>query len=117
MNPVTGLALGRIVVGIASLVAPDRTAAFYGATAEGAPALIPVSRMFGAREVALGLTTLLATGTARRNLVVAGMGVDGADTAAAIIALRSGQMPTPAAGALAALALGAVGAGAAGLRG
>ena len=116
MNPVTGLALGRIVVGVASLVAPDRTAAFYGATEEGAPALIPVSRMFGAREIALGVTTLLATGTARRNLVVAGMGVDAADASTAILALRDGQMPKPAAGGLAAIALGAVAAGGAGLR-
>ncbi|MBM9459004.1 hypothetical protein JK386_03745 [Nocardioides sp. zg-536] len=111
MDPVTGLSLGRIGLGIGALVAPDRTAELLGLDSAANPQLSVYGRMFGAREVALGAITLVAGGALRRNLTLVGMAVDGADVAAAVSALRSRTMPTASAGSFAAVAAGAVGAG------
>jgi hypothetical protein len=87
MNPVTGLALGRIAVGIAALAKPDLVASTMGQ-----PRSTLMTQWFGSREVALGTATLLASGSARRNLVVLGMAVDGADAATAYAGIQAGQV-------------------------
>ncbi len=51
-----------------------------------------MARLFGSREVVLGAATLLARGKTRRNLILAGVGVDAADTAAAVLAGESGSV-------------------------
>jgi hypothetical protein len=80
------------------------------------PELALGARLFGSRDVALGAATLLAKGTARRNLVVAGIAVDAADAAASGIGFKEkGIKPLPAA-LLAGVALMAVGQGVASLR-
>ena len=117
MNPVTGLSLGRIAVGLASLARPDRvTAAMLPAPT--APAPTPTSlptQWFGSRDAALGVLTLLATGSARRNLVLVGMAVDTADAATAYLAVRDGRLPPRLGHALTAVAATAVLSGLAGL--
>lgn len=111
MNPVTGLALGRIAVGAVSFFSPDQAARLFRLDPTTNPQLPYMSRMFGSREIALGAITLMTTGAARRRLVQLGVAVDGADTVAALLAARGGYV-SKATGALLALpALGAVAVG------
>lgn len=88
MNPVTSLALGRIAVGVASLAKPDLVATSMGQ----APSPL-LTQWFGSREIALGALTLVASGSARRNLVLVGIAVDGADAATAYAGVAAGQIP------------------------
>jgi hypothetical protein len=116
MNPVTGLALGRVAIGALCLADPAKAMRLFQLDPEANPQLPYLSRMFGAREVALGLTTLLAGGTARRNLVAAGLMVDGSDAVAAVLAAREGTVSNLTGAMLAAPAVGAVVAGVAGFK-
>jgi len=115
MNPVNGLALGRIVIGATALVSPDAAAKLFRLDSASNPQLPYMSRMFGSREVALGAITLVAKGKARRKLVALGMAVDGADAFAGYDAMRTGIVPQSVGIFLTAPALGAVVAGAIGL--
>jgi hypothetical protein len=112
MNPVTGLSLGRIAIGIASLAKPDLVAQQMG-QGSGAPLL---TQWFGSREIALGTVTLLASGGARRNLVLVGMAVDAADAGTAYAAVQGKLLDRKLGTSLAAVAGGAVVSGLLGLR-
>lgn len=113
MNPVTGLSLGRIAVGIASLAKPDLVASQLG-QAPGAPL---VTRWFGSREIALAMATLLSRGSARRNLVLVGMSVDAADAGTAYAAVQKDELDRTLGTVLMAVAGGAVVSGLFGLVG
>lgn len=116
MNPIIGLSIGRIVVGLLFFLRPDLAARLLGQDLQRNPELALGARFSGSREVALGAATLLAKGTARRNLVVAGIAVDAADAGAAGLGLSDKSVkPVPAA-LLAGVALMAVGQGIASLR-
>jgi hypothetical protein len=114
MNPVTGLALGRIVIGIVAVASPDLTMKLFRLDVARNPQLPYMSRMFGSREIALGAITLVAKGSARRKLVALGVAVDGADAFAGYQAMRSGTvsqsvgvgLTVPAVGAMIAGAIG-----------
>jgi len=112
MNSVTGLSLGRIGIGLASLVKPDLVQSTMGTTTSN-PLL---TQWFGSREVALGAATLLASGSARRTLVLIGMAVDGADAATAYQAVDKELMPRTIGLAFTAVAAGAVVSGLLGLK-
>ena len=115
MNPVIGLNVGRIAVGVVTLAKPELIARTLGL--EPGNAQWPyVSRMFAGREIALGAVTLLAAGSARRNLVLAGMVVDGTDAASGLLALREKSVKPALAGGLIVTGLAAVASGAGGLR-
>ena len=115
MNPVNGLALGRIAIGAVSLASPALAAKLFRLDLARNPQLPYMSRMFGSREIALGAVTLLAKGPARRKLVALGMGVDGADAFAGYDAMRTGAVSRSGGIFLTAPAVGAVLAGAVGL--
>ena len=115
MNPVNGLALGRIAIGATALASPSLAARLFRLDLARNPQLGYMSRMFGSREIALGAITLLAKGKARRRLVALGMAVDGADAFAGYDAMRTGSVPQSVGVFLTAPALGAVVAGAVGL--
>ena len=115
MNPVNGLALGRIAIGITALASPELAGKLFRLDVARNPQLPYMSRMFGSREIALGAITLVAKGTARRRLVALGMAVDGADAFAGYDALRSGSVSQSVGVFLTAPALAAVAAGAVGL--
>ncbi|MCW2815711.1 MAG: hypothetical protein JWN84_3166 [Nocardioides sp.] len=89
MNPVTSLSLGRIGVGVASLVRPELVASTMGASSSH-PLL---TQWFGSREIALGAATLLSSGSARRTLVLIGAAVDGADAATAYAGVQNELLP------------------------
>ncbi len=115
MDPVLGLSLGRIAIGVGSIASPTFTAKLFGLSPADNPQMGFFTRMFGVREIALGGLTLLAKGKARRTMVLAGMAVDGGDAATGAIALARKEVPLLAAGGMIAVALGAVGSGAVGL--
>jgi hypothetical protein len=117
MNPATGLSVGRIAIGVVALASPPIAGKLFRLDSVGNPQLPDLSRMFGSREIALGAATLVASGAARRNLVVAGIAVDAADAVSGFLAARDGLVDKPTGAFLTAPALAAVAAGVAGLRG
>lgn len=116
MNPVTGLALGRIAIGAVSFGNPGLAASLFQLDIAANPQLPYLARLFGSREVALGALTLLARGRTRRTLVLAGIAVDLADAATGYLGIREGHVSKATGAALTGPAAGAVLAGLAGLR-
>ena len=114
MNSVTGLALGRIAIGATALASPSLAGKLFRLDLARNPQLPYMSRLFGSREIALGLVTLASKGAARRKLVAVGIAIDGADAFAGYDAMRSGSvsqsvgigLTVPAAGAVVAGAIG-----------
>jgi hypothetical protein len=115
MNPVNGLAVGRIAIGLTALASPAAAAKLFRLDAAANPQLPYMSRLFGSREVALGALTLLARGAARRRLVALGIAIDGADGFAGFDAMRSGTVSRSVGVSLTVPAVGAMVAGAIGL--
>ena len=116
MNPVTGLSLGRIAVGAISFARPGLAAQLFGLDLVNNPQSAYVARLFGSREIALGAATLLARGSTRRNLVLAGIGVDLADAATGVLGIRDKSVSVRTGAMLVGPAVGAVLSGVAGLR-
>lgn len=115
MNPITGLALGRLAIGAVALASPDLTGKLFRLETKDNPQLPYMMRMFGSREIVLGAVTLVAKGKARRKLVGVGIAVDGADAFAGLDAMRTGAVTQSVGLGLTVPALGAVVAGAIGL--
>lgn len=89
------LLCSRLVVGTASWLAPRLT---WRAVGLGAPSDAgssdAVTRLFGARDLALGLALLQPDPAARRAALRAGVVVDSVDTVAGLLAVRAGA-PRP----------------------
>ena len=117
MHPVTGLSLGRIAVGLLSFAQPALAAKLLGLDIEKNPQGPYLARLFGSREVVLGAATLLARGKTRRNLVLAGIGVDAADAATGVLGIQDKSVPVRTGAMLIVPAVLAVLSGFAGLRG
>lgn len=115
MNPVNGLAIGRIAIGATALASPELAARLFRLDLDRNPQLPYLSRLFGSREIALGAITLLAKGSARRKLVALGIAIDGADGFAGYDAMRSGSVSQSVGIGLTVPAVAAVVAGAIGL--
>ena len=111
MEPITGLAYGRIAIGALSLLSPSLTARLFLLNPTANPQLSYMGRMFGSREVALGLITLASTGEARKKLVQLGVAVDGADAYTGIVSAASGSVSKKAGLLLTLVAAGAVATG------
>src|SRR5689334_21794273 len=112
MDPVTGLSLGRIAIGVGSIASPQLTARVFGLSPKDNPQMGYFTRMFGVREIALGALTLMAKGDTRRTLVTAGVAVDAGDALTGVIGLARKDIPRFAGITLVAVALGAAGSGA-----
>ena len=93
MNPVIGLSLGRIAVGAVAFARPAVAAKMFGLDVDNNPQGPFLARLFGSREIAIGTATLLARGTTRRNLVLAGIGVDAADAATGVLGIQDKTVP------------------------
>jgi hypothetical protein len=111
MNPVIGLSLGRVAVGSLALANPDMAAKTFQLDPASNPQVPYVVRLFGAREVALGLVTLFARGRGRRGVIGLGVAVDAADAATGFLAMRDGTVSRKTAYALMVPAVGAIGSG------
>jgi hypothetical protein len=116
MNPVTGLSLGRIAIGTAALARPDLVTRMFGVDVAANPQAGFVARLFGSREVALGVATLAASGRGRTVLVLLGAGVDLADAVAGHLAPREQGLEVLDARVMTGVASGAVLSGLLGLR-
>ncbi|HEX2314740.1 MAG TPA: hypothetical protein VHJ17_13445 [Thermomonospora sp.] len=106
-----GLALGRIVLGAGSLAAPDTLARALGV--RPTPELRYMTRIFGARAMALGLGYLTAPAGERRRWQRLALMVDVTDTVQGAAHLARRDLPGPAAVALVALTGGYMTVGAA----
>ena len=115
MNPVIGLSLGRIAVGSVALANPVAAARLFQLDPVSNPQVPYVTRLFGSREVALGLVTLLARGKTQRGLIGVGVLVDAADAATGYLAMQDGSVSRKTALTLIGPAVGAAGSGLIGL--
>jgi len=73
MDTITGLALGRVTIGALTFVSPPLAARLFLLDPRSNPQLSYMSRLFAAREIALGALTLASSGAARRRLVQVGV--------------------------------------------
>ena len=115
MDPITGLAYGRIAVGTLSLLSPKLAARAFLQDPGTNPQVPYVTRLFGSREVALGAITLASSGAARERLIQVGIAVDGADVVTGVAAASTGAVPKKAGIMMALVAAGAVASGVLGL--
>ena len=116
-SAVKALAALRVVVGAAAWLAPRQSGKGFGVEPDANPQAPYLGRLFGARDVALGIGTLQATGEARRQWLQVGIVVDAADAVVALAAGRAGYVSPVMAGLLFAPAVAAVALGAVALRG
>jgi hypothetical protein len=107
----------RIVIGAAAWLTPRMAGKSFGLKPAENPQAPYLGRLFGARDVALGVGTLQATGGSQRQWLQLGVAIDAADAVAAIAAGRAGYLPPVAAGLVFAPAVAGVALGVAALRG
>ena len=112
-NPARTLGTLRLVVGVSAYASPTLT---WGAAGMGKPedaSTGVMTRMFAARELALGAGALSSDPSVRTATIKVGIGVDAMDALAYLKGLKDGAPKTSAMSAL--LALTAVGLGVAAL--
>lgn len=105
----------RVAIGAGAWLAPNLAGALFGLDVKGNPQAPYLARLFGIRDLALGVGTLMAKGDARQKVLALGVACDAADAAAAELGRREGYFGAFTAGKLAGTAVLAVGLGAAGL--
>lgn len=115
MKPVTSISLVRIGIGALSVARPELAAKAFRLDHLGNPQMSYMTRMFGSREVALGLVTLVSKGRSRRALTTLGIAVDGSDAFAGFDAGRTGAVSQTTSGFLTAPAVLAIAGGLLGL--
>lgn len=91
-TPATVLSGLRLAVGVSSWATPNLAAQAFGLKPEDNPAGPYLARLFGIRDVVLGIGPGLTTDKARRQWLQAGLVCDVADIAAAALAGRSGGL-------------------------
>ena len=111
MSPVIGLSLGRIAVGAVALASPETAARMFQLDTAANPQVSYVARLFGSREVALGLVTLVSRGRAQKGLIGLGILVDAADAGTGYLAMQDGTVSRKTAMTLIGPAGGAIAAG------
>ena len=89
---VKALAGLRIVVGVLSWFAPNLAGTLFGLDVKKNKQAPYLARLFGVRDVALGVGTLMAKGSARRTWLQMGLVCDSADAAAAGIGHKDGYL-------------------------
>src|SRR3954447_7065814 len=107
----------RTVVGASAWLAPRLSGKGFGLDADANPQSPYLGRLFGARDVAMGIGTMQSTGAARDQWLKLGVGVDIADAIAAVAAGRAGYLPPVSAALVFAPAIAGVFLGIAALRG
>ena len=87
------LSLMRIALGAAAWLAPGIAVRVLGDAPAARTSLPLFLRLFGARDVAMGLGYLQVSRDQQDRLLLIGMGVDAADGVASLLAARRGQLP------------------------
>jgi hypothetical protein len=82
----------RLGIGAGSWTAPRLAGRLFGLNAAANPQLPYVTRLFGARDVALAVGLQLSSGPSRRLWLQLGILCDAADFAAGVLAGRSGEL-------------------------
>lgn len=83
---------GRVAIGLGAWLAPDRTVALFGMDAKESNRF--VSRLFGARELALAVATVVAPPPALKVVALTGAAIDAADVVAGLDERRRGNLGT-----------------------
>jgi hypothetical protein len=107
INPAIPLSVARIAIGASALAAPEVVFQSFMLDPKRNPQQAFVTRMFGSREIALGVATLAAVRSGRRNWVLAGIAIDSADAVAGYLSGTTGAVPRSKGGMLAGAAVGA----------
>jgi len=114
------LAVGRIAAGVLAWLSPSRTAQVFGMSAgddtDGGQSHY-AWRLFGIRDIVIGVGTLRSSGAQRRAFVTAGLACDVGDGAAGAVAMSRGAFTRSTAGAPVTVPVLAVALGAWALRG
>jgi hypothetical protein len=97
--------VGRFGLGAASLILPRFTARLLQMDPDSNPASSFLMRLFGVRDIFLGVAPLLVSGAGRSRILGAATGVDLTDATAAVIAGLTRQIPPRASAVAAAAAL------------
>ena len=84
----------RVLVGVAAMAAPGQVFSGAGLDARRNPQLPVLTRMFGVRDLVLGVGALTTSGDERRRWLQATIAADAVDIAAALIGARSGRLST-----------------------
>lgn len=92
---VRNLAVLRLVIGASSWLFPNVAGRLFGLDTRGNPQAPYLARLFGIRDVALGVGALRSSGEARERWLQIGVLCDAADTAAAALGQRGGYLSTP----------------------
>jgi hypothetical protein len=90
---IRSLAVLRLAVGTSAWATPRLAGKAFGLDAAGNPQSPYLARLFGVRDIALGVGALSTTGEARRQWLTLGVMCDAADAAAGILAGRGGYLP------------------------
>jgi hypothetical protein len=98
---IVALSLGRVLLGAAALASPSRTTRAFGI--EPRPDLDYMTRIFGARAIALGLSYMGTSGRDRRLVQRLAFLVDVADTVGGAGHLARGDVPRRASAGLVAM--------------
>src|SRR5438309_17810 len=105
----------RVAVGTSAWATPRLTGKAFGLDSDANPQSPYLARLFGIRDVALGVGALTSTGEARRKWLMLGAMCDVADAAAGILAGRGGYLPRVATVLVTGIALAGAGLGGAAL--
>lgn len=105
----------RIVIGIAALVAPNLTGRLFGFNPGANLQAAYFARLFGIRDIVLGVGSLMTTGPSRRLWWQLGILTDATDTVSAALGHRDGSVPLQAAAMAGLTAAAATGLGVAAL--
>jgi hypothetical protein len=92
MDAITVLRVLRINIGAGAWIAPRLAGRLFGLDAIANPQLAYVGRLFGVRDVALGVGLQLSSGQSRRLWLQLGILCDAADSVAGILAGRKGEI-------------------------
>lgn len=108
---INAIGAGRAAVGASAWLVPNLSGRLFGLDPESNPQASYLGRLFGARDVVLGLGAIKAPRKQKNTWLVAGLACDVADTAAGAIAGARGTLPLPAAVMVTATAAGFAAAG------
>jgi hypothetical protein len=87
------IAFMRIAIGAASWLMPNVAGKLFGLDTANNPQAPYLARLFGVRDLALGVGALQSTGQTQKQILQLGMACDVADTFAGIAGGRSGYLP------------------------
>ena len=106
----------RSAIGIAAWVAPKASGRLFGLDPDSNPQAPYLGRLFGVRDVALGVGLSSSRGAERQQWLRIGVACDLADAAAGVLAGRAGELPRRATVLVTATALAAAAMGIAAMR-